>query len=205
MTRPPDPAHLVGDRPQRGRRMGEHAVGREDAVGDERADAMSVTVQVLGCHTRVRPEDVLQTLVAAAQPRIGRVDEPYMGTRRRAGAERRRERRDAGRDAVICVFCCDQPRGAGVVVGDAHGEIVRFRAAARVRDAIQRAGKRRQKLLGRFQDRALQVSRIRVQDAELPRHGLHDLRMAVPDLRDIVVRVEVLDAVPAVQEHISCV
>ena len=88
----------------------------------------------------------------------------------------------------------DDVAGARVRAGEPQRQLVGLAAGTHEVAHAQRGRERAGQTLRVRRQRVVQVSRVRVQDAQLVRRRAHDARMAVADVRHVVVRIEVLPA-----------
>ena len=104
-------------------------------------------------------------------------------------------------DAVIGVFHGQAAAVAGIGPGHAPGDIVRL--AARIDEGadLQVARQRRPQPFAVVQHLGSEIARVGVQGAHLARDGLDHMGMAVPDMRHVVIGVEIAAARGVGQPH----
>ena len=98
----------------------------------------------------------------------------------------------------------DDAAAAGVVPGHAQGQVVGFGAGAGEHGLPGHpdpAAVGAEQVLGVVQDARLQVAGVGAERAQLGRDGLGDPGMGVPDRDHVVVGVQVIVAVPVVEQH----
>jgi hypothetical protein len=98
----------------------------------------------------------------------------------------------------------DDAAPAGVVPGHAQGQVVGFGAGAGehgLPGPPDPAAVGAQQVLGVVQDARLQVAGVGAERAELAGDGLGDPGVGVPHRHHVVVGVQVVAAVPVVQQH----
>ena len=110
-------------------------------------------------------------------------------------ADRGRESGNECRVSVVGLAGYDDAFAAGVKLRAANREVVCLRARAHEHDSIDFAGHGRKKILGIVQDVLVNVARMRVEQAKLLGYCFCDGGVAVPHRGNVVVHVEVFDAV----------
>ena len=86
----------------------------------------------------------------------------------------------------------DQHAGvAGVLAGDAQGQVVGLRAAVGEEDPVQGGVEGREQGFRIVHDAVVEVARVQVEPRHLLGHRGRDDRVGVADVRDVVVAVQV--------------
>ena len=132
-----------------------HAVGGEDRVGDERCEPHAVRGEVVDRPLHLRGEPLPERRVARPVDAVGSGAGTHAHpVRQRVDAdERRRDRRDLGRDPVVGVARHDHARAARVLLGDPQREVVRLRPGAGEHHVAELVGQRGEQVLGVPHDR----------------------------------------------------
>ena len=100
---------------------------------------------------------------------------------------------------VVGVGCNDEARPTSQTARGAHGEVGAFRARACEDDVGDRARKRSEKPFRVGVHAVIEIACVRIENADLARHGGDDGGVAMPDGRHIVVGVENAAAVGFVE------
>jgi hypothetical protein len=95
----------------------------------------------------------------------------------------------------------DDAGAAGVDLSDAQGEIVRLAPGTGEHHLGEFRREVPEEPFGIVEDRVVQVARMGVEQAGLPRQGRHHVRMAVAHRRDVVVHVEIGALLRIVEPH----
>ncbi len=106
----------------------------------------------------------------------------------------RRQLGDERRISVVGTLRANDTLIAGYRPSDSVGQVVGFRTRADQRAHREVAGQRIGKHLGIFDDRMVQVTRVRVQRSNLGCQRFDHMRVTVSDRRYVVVAVQVLPA-----------
>ena len=198
--------HLIGDEQaariaDRGHRSGEkapvsgeNAVARKDGVSDQGGRCDSAALQCLDRLAHIGREARAEPFgIAAIGVRCGHEND--------VGRERL-GRRGGGRDlchrecvAMISIRCCYQSGARRQAAGDADREVCALAARAGEDDVRHFLRHGCKKALGVGVDAFVQVAGVDIQDTKLTAHGLRHRWVAVPDRRDIVVRIQAARAV----------
>ena len=101
------------------------------------------------------------------------------------------ERTDGRRIAVIGVLTRESSASAGIGFGEAPSEVVGFGTGADEDAVAEFLGECPQQPLGIVENNFIEIARIGVQGLRLPGNRRHHVRVAVTDMRDIVVGIEI--------------
>ena len=96
---------------------------------------------------------------------------------------------------VIGVFCDDRAGSAGVGSGHPPRQLVGLSPGGSEQTGVELIGHRREESFSELDDTAVQIPRVGVHGGELTRDRLHHRGVGVADHGDIVVGIQIPDAV----------